>query len=601
MSGSARRRATVFGSASARLRAVPFLLAVAPLGLGCAAFRAPFAEETPPAPPLVRPAAPPDYDFLVGRQFELDGQLEDASAAYSRALEKDPGSPYLVRRLAELAARQGRYEEALAFAERAHALDPDDHPTRLFLGTLYRVRRDPTAAESVLRGPNGEPFDDDAAILLFSVYVEADRMNDALALAEWLVRTDPSGVRGYLALAGVHEKMGNGAESEKALRRALKQQPGNLSVYGALARLLHERGDRKREIAVYREILKTHPNHHATLVALSDAQLAEGRRDEAIRTLEQVVRFHPDDLRSVLRLGFLEYESDHYDAAVSRFERALASNPQQHEIAYYLGLVRVRARNEPGALEAFERVPPDHERYAEARSQIAGVLERRGDLAGALLEVEKARERAPSRQLDLYAATLRSRSGDFDGAVAFLQGLLAESPEDDELLYNLGVLYGEQKRLDESIQYMQRALERNPDNASALNYLGYSWAERGQNLEVAEQKIKRALELRPDDGFITDSLGWVYYMRARPLLESGNVKDGRALLRQAIAELEKASQLTGGDPVISEHLGDAYLLLPDKKRALEKYRDAIRLEPREGEQPDLRRKHDDLRRELETR
>jgi tetratricopeptide (TPR) repeat protein len=580
-------------------RAVFTLAVSAPLLLGgCAMFRGP---APPPEPVVIRPEAPADYDFLVGRQFELDGQLDEAFAAYGRALEKDPDSAYLVRRLAELAARQGRYEEALAHAERAHELDPEDHPTRLFLGTLYRVRRDPAAAERVLKEPNGEPFDDDAAILLFSVYVEADRMPEALVLAEWLVKNDPTGVRGYLALAGVHEKMGHGAEAERTLRKALKQQPGNLSVYGALARLLHERGDRKGEIAVYEEVLVVHPHHHATLVALSDAQLAEGRRDQAIATLEQVIKYHPDDLRSVLRLGFLEYEADHYDKAVLRFEKALAANPQQHEIAYYLGLVKVRARDEAGAIEAFDRVPPEHERYAESRSQVAGVLERRGDLAGALAEVEKARARTPSRPLDLYAATLRARSGDFDGAVAFLQGLVAENPDDDELLYNMGVLYGEQKRLDESIRYMNLALEKNPDNASALNYLGYSWAERGENLDQAEQKIKRALELRPDDGFITDSLGWVYYMRARPLIDGGNVKDGRVLIRRAITELEKAAQLTGGDPVISEHLGDAYLLLPDKKRALDRYREAVHLEPREGEQPDLNRKLEDLKRELDAK
>lgn len=582
-----------------RLRRAAVVLTTAlPLASGCASL--PGAEAPASDPVMIRPTAPPDYDFLVGRQFELDGQLDEASAAYGRALEKDPESAYLVRRLAELSARQGRYEEALAHAERAHQLDPDDRATRLFLGTLYRVRRDAPAAERVLRGPDGKPLDDDAAVLLFSIYVEGDRMPEALALGEWLVETDPHGVRGYLALAGVYEKMGNGAEAERTLRRALRQQPGNLSVYGALARLYHERGDRKREIAVYEEVLEVYPQHHATLVALSDAQLAEGRRDRAIATLEKVLRHHPEDLRSVLRLGFLEYEEDHYDRAVARFEKALEANPQQHEIAYYLGLVRVRARNEAGAVEAFDRVPPEHERYAEARSQIAGILERRGDLAGALAEVQKARERAPSRALDLYAATLRSRAGDFDGAVGFLQGLLAESPEDDELLYNLGVLYSEQKRFDESIRYMQLSLEKNPDNASALNFLGYSWAEKGQNLDQAEQKIRRALELRPDDGFITDSLGWVYYMRARPLLESGNVKDGRALLRQAIAELEKAARLTGGDPVISEHLGDAYLLLPDRRRALEKYREAIRLEPREGEQPELRKKYEELKRELES-
>jgi len=587
-------------SDSRLLRTALALLAGAPLLLGgCAALG---GRMTPaPETQLVRPESPPDYDFLVGRQFELEGELEQASAAYGRALAKDPDSAYLVRRLAELSARQGRYEEALAHAEHAHQLDVGDRPTRLFLGTLYRVRHDSAAAEGVLREPDGEPFDDDAAILLFSIYVEGDRMPEALVLAEWLVRTDPTGVRGYLALAGVHEKMGHGPEAERVLRQALKAQPGNLSVYGALARILHERGDRKHEIQVYEEVLQLHPYHHATLVALSDAQLAEGRRDQAIATLEKVIQAQPDDLRSMLRLGFLEYEADHYEKAVSRFEKALAANPQQHEIAYYLGLVRVRARDEQAAIAAFDRVPPEHERYAEARSQIAGILERRGDLAAALAELEKARSRAPSRSLDLYAATLRARSGDFDGAVGFLQGLLAESPADDELLYNLGVLYGEQKRLDESVRYMNLALEKNPDNASALNYLGYSWAEKGLNLEQAEEKIKRALELRPDDGFITDSLGWVYYMRARPLLESGNVKDGRALLRRAIQELEKALQITGGDPVISEHLGDAYLLLPDKKRALERYREAIRLEPRESEQPQLRSKYEELKREIESR
>ena len=118
-------------------------------------------------------------------------------------------------------------------------------------------------------------------------------------------------------------------------------------------------------------------------------------------------------------------------------------------------------------------------------------------------------------------------------------------------------------------------------------------------LDEAEQMITRAIDLRPDDGYIVDSLGWVYYMRALPLIESGRKREAQQYIDRALEELTRAEQLTGGDPVVSEHLGDIYLLLDERKRALDKYEEALRLEPRAGEQPDLADKLDDLRREFD--
>jgi tetratricopeptide (TPR) repeat protein len=148
---------------------------------------------------------------------------------------------------------------------------------------------------------------------------------------------------------------------------------------------------------------------------------------------------------------------------------------------------------------------------------------------------------------------------------------------------------------------MQLALEQNPDNASALNYVGYSFAEKGVRLDEAEGMIQRALELRPDDGYITDSLGWVYYMRARPLVESGRRPEADALLQRALREVERAEELTGGDPVVSEHLGDIHLLRGDRQRALESFEEAVDLEPRASEQPELLEKLERLRQELRDR
>jgi tetratricopeptide (TPR) repeat protein len=563
---------------------------------GCAVLRGPAPHA--PTDAVVRPHAPPEYDYLVAREAELDGKLDVALAAYQRALAKDPDSALLNRKVAELLARLGRAADSVRYAERAHELEPDDVDLRVFLGTLYRLRRDTAGAERVLRKPDGTPIDGDAALLLYGLYADAGREEDALRVAQWMVRAEPTNLRSYFALARSYETLHRPAEADRALRDALRREPHSLAVYAALARLHRERGDHEGEIRIYHEILAFQPHHHPTLVALADAQIALQRWDAARRTLEEIERRYPDDLRSVVRLGYLDLEQKHYKAAEARFEHALADNPEQYEIYYLLGLVYRRAGDFQAARTSFEKVPPESERWSDARLQIASLDERQRDWSHALAEAEAVRERNPSRQLDLYVASLRSKSGDFDGAVAFLKGLLAKSPDDVELLYNLGVLYGEAGHEDQALDYMHQVLEHNPDHPGALNYVGYSLAEKGEDLDKAQDMITRALKQKPDDGFITDSLGWIYYMRAKPLLESGHAEAGRAMAERAIHELERAAQLTGGDPVISEHLGDAYLLLEDKHRALEFYEEAVNLEPREGEQPKLHEKLEKLRREL---
>jgi tetratricopeptide (TPR) repeat protein len=565
---------------------------------GCASMLG--APQPASKPRIVRPEAPPEYDYLVGRELEMEGRVEEAYEAYRRAHEKDPESAFLLRKLAEMAARRNQLEAAVGHAEDALRLEPDDSELRMFIGSLYRYRKDVAGAERVLRSDSGEPVDAEAGFLLYGVYVDIGDLDRATALAEWLFAEDPDSLRSVFTMADIHQKRGNYAESERMLREALERGADDIAVYGVIARLHRERGDRDAEIEVYREVLEIHPHHHQTLVALADALDREGRPDEMVLVLEELEREH-GDLRATVQLALGDLAAKRYEAAVERLERVLREKPRQHEVTYFLGLVRRETGETDAAIEIFERIPPGHERYVDARTQIAGVLERRGEFARALEEVERARAHQPARPLDLYLASLRAKSGDFEGAVSFLEELRDQSQDDPEVVYNLGVIHGEAKQVDEALAYMDEVLEKNPDHAGALNYIGYTWAEQGQNLDEAEELITRALELRPDDGYITDSLGWVYYMRARPLIERGDLTSGRALLERAIRELERAAELTGGDPIISEHLGDAYLLMEEKQRALENYEEALRLEATEAEQPDLRGKVESLRRELGVR
>ena len=581
-------------------------LAAGVLLSGCASLGSGVPGSSLGAEREVRPEAPPEYDVLVAQQYEAAGRYGDALAAYQRAVGKDQESAYLHYKVADALAHQRQLEASLEHARRAYELDPDDVEARLLLGKLYSVQRDHAAAEQVLLDENGAPMDERAALLLYQIYIESGRNEDALALAQKMADEDSYSLRAKVALATAYERLGRPEDAERMYREAIDVAAGDLRLtsellrlYHALARSLRDRKEHAQEIAVYERILEVYPRHHVTLIALAEAQMSQDDLEGAIATFEEIELNYPDDLRSIVRLGFLKYEAREWDEAAPRFERFLQVNPREYEVVYFLASARRRAGDEEAALQAFESIPPEHKNYADARTEMAAMLERRGEYAAALAQVELANAASPSRALDLYAATLRAKSGDFEGAVAHLEGLLSEQPRDDELLYNLGVVYGEAKQVEESIRYMRLALEENPDNASALNYVGYTWAERGIRLDEAEQMIIRALELRPEDGYITDSLGWVYYMRARPLVESGRTEEAQEYIDKALTELQRAAELTGGDPVVSEHLGDIYLLQGDRERALEMFEEAVRLEPRLGEQPNLFDKLEKLRRELE--
>ena len=102
-----------------------------------------------------------------------------------------------------------------------------------------------------------------------------------------------------------------------------------------------------------------------------------------------------------------------------------------------------------------------------------------------------------------------------------------------------------------------------------MNYLGYTYADLGTNLDEAEKLIKEALNYKPDDGYITDSLGWVYYKKG--------------LYEKAVEMLERAVKLVPNDPIILEHLGDAYLKINDSKKALEYYNRSLKHQKKDKE------------------
>ena len=155
------------------------------------------------------------------------------------------------------------------------------------------------------------------------------------------------------------------------------------------------------------------------------------------------------------------------------------------------------------------------------------------------------------------------RQGRQEDSIFLYSRYLEKHPDDESVLYSLAVSYYYSDRIPEALSAMRDVISRNPENFDAMNFIGYTYAERGEKLDYAEELISKALDLAPGRGYIIDSLGWVYYQRGD--------------FTKALEYLLRASKIPPPDPAILEHLGDVYEKLGKRELAVENYATALEL------------------------
>ncbi len=164
----------------------------------------------------------------------------------------------------------------------------------------------------------------------------------------------------------------------------------------------------------------------------------------------------------------------------------------------------------------------------------------------------------------------------FGDAVGAYDKALAVLKEDDrrmvQLYYARGVSLERSNRWTEAERDLRQSIKLNPERADVLNYLGYSFVDKGINLEEAVTMLEKARALRPLDGMIADSVGWAYFKLGR--------------FQEAARTLEEAVQLIPGASDVNDHLGDAYWRVGRKIDARFQWQHALQLDP-EGDQKEI--------------
>ncbi len=309
---------------------------------------------------------------------------------------------------------------------------------------------------------------------------------------------------------------------------------------------------------VYLLLLGKFPKAGNVREKLVDLYLRQGKREQAAEQLEVVGRENPTNPQVQLYLGRIFHTEKNFERAQECFERALLLDADFFPVYFELTRLMMSLGKPQEALGFLEKA-----RKREAFKPNFASEFYTGVVQGQLKNYAQALRH-------MTEAEVMARASD----TAFLTR---------EFYFQYGSLYERAGSFDEAEKMMRKALELSPDFPEALNYLGYMWADRGQNLDEARRFIEQAVKAEPSNAAYLDSLGWV-------LFKLGRHKEALDYILKAIENSEEP------DPTLYEHLGVIHEVLGDKAKALEALKKSLSLEPN----PAVQKKFDSIQASKES-
>jgi tetratricopeptide (TPR) repeat protein len=516
------------------------------------------------------------YHYVRADLYSLNGDPDAAVKELRFALAFDPEGIELYRRLADEQIRLGQFDEAAESIERALHLDPRDADAWLIKGRLRARLGDADGALQAYRAA---------------------------------VRSEPDNQDTYLALADHQLSVGDPAAAIDTLRRLVGKQQTSAEAHARLGRALAPQ-DPAAAIVHFQRAVQLEPGRVDTQVELGELLALQGRGEEAVGNLreaferaadrvavaERLIRVQLDrgdareaeavialldeggtDPRQQLIMATLYRALRDLKRARALTEAALAQKPDLYAGRLLLGSILDEIGQHQAALAEYAKVPSAAEEFVEARRRAAEVLRTQGQAPAAIALLEQALAQRPDTDdlLDTLAQVL-ARSGQLDRALGLLRDALKKRPASETLQYAVAVAYDLGGQWQKAVAEMRALLRKSPRHAAALNFVGYTLAEHGAELDLAGRLVVASLALRPLDGYVLDSLGWVYFRTGR--------------LEQARDTLEKANRLAPGEPEILKHLGEVAL----KQRQLDRAAGLLRRALARNPDPKLRREIETL-------
>jgi tetratricopeptide (TPR) repeat protein len=500
-------------------------------------------------PPTVRPVAP-EQDLmlkLLVAQFALQGN-DLAAAAHgfvdASALSADPA---LAEEATRLALSQKDWPLATQALSRWRQLAPNDPGILQARAWIALGEKRIDGAKSAL-AEIAARTDDSAWRLIAQLLLNADDKVAAAGLLAGLVEPEPRGANesNRVALSQLAFKLGDKALARRLADAAMARFHGADSYIWS-ARLALDRGDKAAARAIYAEAIVRDPSSPRLRAGYATLLADEGDNAAAARALAQGSQ---DDVTYGARAAYAARADDKVLLAALYREIEADKSPREGKRLYLLGQVAELVDRREAALAWYREVPEDDEHAFEAQMRVALVLDQLDRTPEALDHLHRlagiaAGDTEQQRNVWLLEADLLARRQRTADALAVYDKALANLPDDARLLYARALLAVDHGDVAGGERDLRRVLELKPDDAEALNALGYTLADHSKGNDARQHEalelIQHALKLKPDEAAIIDSMGWVRY-------RLGELDASLENLRRAYAKQP--------DPDIAAHLGE---------------------------------------------
>ncbi len=572
------KRISGAGPISVRFLRIPITSAALAIALaGCAAM-APDStrSEIQPRPadgstPSEREASPTPltqevlYKVLVA---EMAGRRGEVSLALDNYLEvaeltRDPGA---AERAVSIAVFARDEQRGIKAARLWTEVSPGNLDARRVYGALLmragRIDQAVDELNHIVAPPNDTA---DRFALIGDMLARERDQAMAAQVMERIANLHPGNAEATFAVAQLLGRTGSFEQSIDLLNELLRAQPGHERAAIYKARILQREGKTAEALSAMSQLLEHQPDSREVRMTYARLLVDAKRYEEAREQFELLSKQDPGDGDVAYALGLLLLQTNRFDEAAVEFERLLVLNERIDAAHFYLGQIAESNNDVKAALASYNRVDRgDH--HLNAQIRIAVILADQGNMDRARSQLHGIRVSNQQEAVRVYRseADILARASRLRDAMNVYNAALDDYPGNTDLLYARAMLAEKLDMIDVLEQDLQEILSREPNNADALNALGYTLADRTDRYEEALALIKRAYELRPDDHYIVDSMGWILYRLGR--------------YEEAVKYLQRAMELNN-DAEVAAHLGEVLWVMGDKAAARQIWNSALESTP----------------------